>query len=332
MRRLRSQLAAALIGITVLACSSDSTGPSNNTNTGNNNGNTGNNNGNTTGTRMTATVDGQAWTASTATGGVTALQFSPKSGGYIILGTQLTSTGALGGSMSFTINNISGIGTYPLGVDAVSVYGGFAGITSATGGVWTTPISGAAGTITITALTATRIAATFSFTAAPSSGGATGSRVVTSGVFDAPISGNAVLPVLTDSIGGKMSGTLNGTAWNAAIVSAGTSLGYISLSGINDRQTLIFTLPLPTAAGTYQLSNNPGFILKAWDPNAVAPAGARCCWGIVGDIGSVTFTSLTKTRAKGTINATLSPMPGTAASGQLVVANLTFDLGLFHNP
>jgi hypothetical protein len=161
---------------------------------------------------------------------------------------------------------------------------------------------------------------------------ATGTRVVTSGTFDAPISGNAAAQALPDSVGGKFSATLNGTAWNAAIVSAGTSLGYISLSGINDRQTLIFTLPQPTTTGTYQVSNAPGFILKAWDPSAVAPAGARCCWGNVGDVGTITFTSLTKTRARGTLSATLTPQPGTAATGLLVIANATFDVGLFHNP
>jgi uncharacterized protein DUF6252 len=331
MLRLRSLIAPALVGALLAACSGDTTGPSNSNTSGNNNGN--NNGGNSTGTRMTATIDGQSWSAATATGGVVALQFSPRSGGYTIIGTQLSSTGTLTGTITLTVNNISGPGTYPLGVDAVSVYGGFAGITSTPGGTWITPISGAAGTVTITALTATRIAGTFSFNATPSSGGATGTRVVTNGVFDAPFSGSVTIPsTLPDSVGGKMSATLNGTAWNAAIVSAGTSLGYISLSGINDRQTLIFTLPQPAAAGTYQLSNNAGFILKAWDPNAVAPAGARCCWGVVGDIGTITFTSLTKTRAKGTITATLSPQPGTAATGQLVIANLTFDLGLFHNP
>jgi hypothetical protein len=337
MRTLRYPITVALTGIWLLAaCSGDSTGPSNNNNTNNSGNNGGNSGGNTTGTHMRATIDGQSWAAGTTAGSVTALQFSRISGGYLILGVQLLAGGGIGSTITFTLNNISGPGTYPLGVDAVSVYGGFAGITGGTpGGTWTTPLSGAAGTITITALTTTHIAGTFSFTATPAAsgaGGATGTRVVTAGSFDAPFSGNVTIQALPDSVGGKMSATLNGTAWNAGIVSAGTSLGYISISGINDRQTLIFTLPQPAAAGTYQLSNAAGFILKAWDPNAVAPAGARCCWGNLGDVGTITFTSLTKTRAKGTISATLSPQPGTAATGLLVITNLTFDVGLFHNP
>jgi hypothetical protein len=281
---------------------------------------------------MTATIDGQTWSAGTTAGSVTALQVSSRSGSYLILGTEFTG-GGQGSSVSFAINNIIGTGTYPLGVDAVSVHGGFASITSGAGGVWMTPLSGAAGTINITALTTTRIAGTFSFTATGSGGGATGTRTVTNGVFDAPFGTAVTLPsALPDSVGSKITATVAGTAWNAAIVAAGTNLGYLSISGINTQQTLVLTLPQPTTTGTYQLANTPGRILQAWDPNAVAPAGARCCWGILGDTGTMTITSITVTRAKGTFSAVLSPQPGTAARGQLVISNGTFDVGLFHRP
>jgi hypothetical protein len=279
---------------------------------------------------MTATIDGQAWKASSTAGLATALQFSGISGGYILTGAEQTATGAAGTSLVFTINNIAAPGTYPLGTDAVSVFGGFAGVVG-NGATWTTPLTGAAGTITITTLTTTRIAGTFTFTAAASAGSAAGTKTVTNGIFDLPIANTAVVATLPDSVGSKMSASLNGTAWNAAIVSAGTSLGFISITGINSMQTLVFTLPLPAGPGTYQMNNAPG-ILQAWDPNAVKPAGARCCWGIAGDIGSITFTTLTKTRARGTLTATLRPQAGTAASGNLVITNATFDVGLFHNP
>ena len=287
--------------------------------------------GNNNASPMSATIDGQSWKASAMTGAATALQFAPVSGGYILTGFDVTGAGLPGTSLVFTINNISGPGTYPLGTDAVSVYGGFAGVVAANGQQWTTPLTGAAGTITVTALTTTRIAGSFNFSAAASGGGATGTRTVTNGTFDLPILGNAVMPKLPDSVGSKMSVSLNGTPWHAAIVSAGSSNGFITISGINASQTLIFTLPLPAGPGTYQLGNNPG-ILQAWDPNAVAPAGARCCWGVAGDVGTIRFTHLTKTRARGTLTATLSPQPGTAARGQLVISNGTFDVGLFHKP
>lgn len=309
----------------LVACGGGSTGPDD----GNNDGNDGNNNGNPT-SGMSATIDGQSWNANSSAGSVAALQVSPLNGSYIILGI---GSGVVA-SMTFNITFITRPGTYPLGVDAVSVQGGFAGVTggSASGGTWLTPISGAAGTITITTLTTTRIAGTFSFTATASGGGATGSKVVTNGQFDAPISGNAPIAVLTDSMSSKMSASLNGAAWNAGIVSGQTTATHLSLSGINNLQTLIMTIPKPTAAGTYTLSNASGSLLFAWDPNAVAPAGARCCYGILGDVGTLTITSLTTTRIKGSFTATLRAQAGTAATGTMTISGGTFDIGLFHTP
>ncbi len=302
-----------------VACGGGTTGPDDDNDNDGNNGN----NGNPTDV-LSATIDGQAW--SSPAGSATAIQFAPKSGGYIITGI---GTGVVA-SMTFTINFITRAGTYPLGVDGVSVQGGFAGVTG--GGTWLTPISGAAGTITITTLTTTRIAGTFSYSATPSGGGATGTRTVANGQFDLPISGNAPIAVLTDSMGSKMSASLSGQAWNAGIVSGQTTATHLALSGINNLQTLILTIPKPTATGAYQLSNQPGSILMAWDPNAVAPAGPRCCYGILGDVGTLTITSLTTTRIKGTFTASLRPQPGTAASGTMTISSGTFDIGLFHTP
>jgi hypothetical protein len=280
---------------------------------------------------MSATIDGQAWTANTAAGSVTAIQVSPRSGGYLIGGFGTGPASA----MTFNLNYIARTGTYPLGVDAVSVVGGFAGLTGgtgATGGTWTTPISGAAGSVTISTLTPTRIAGTFAFTATASGGGATGSRVVTNGTFDAALLNNSPLAVLTDSMGSSLRVTLNGQPWNAGIVSGQTTMTHLAISGINNLQTLIFTIPKPAGTGTFVLSNNAGSILMAWDPSAVAPAGARCCFGIMGDVGTMTITSLTTTRVRGTLSATLRAQPGTAATGTMVITNGAFDVGLFHTP
>ncbi len=289
----------------------------------NNDGNNGNNNGNPT-TKMTATIDGQAWSAGSS---VTAGQFAPLSGGYLILGT---GSGAVA-SMTFTLNLITRTGTYPLGVDGATVQGGFAGVTAGTGGTWLTAFSGAAGSISITTLTTTRIAGTFSFTA-DGSGAATGTKSITNGEFDAPLSREAPIAVLTDSMGSKISASLNGQAWNGAIVSGQTSTTHLSLSGINSNYTYSMTIPRPAGPGVYGLSNNPGSILWVTDPNAVAPAGAHCCYGIVGDVGTLTITSMTTTRIKGTFSASLRPQPGTAATGTFAVANGSFDIGLYHTP
>jgi len=296
----------------------------------NNNGNNGNNNGNPT-TKLTATIDGQAWSAGASA--ATAAQFAPLTGGYLIIGT---GSGAATG-ITLTLNFITKTGTYPLGVDGATVQGGFAGITGVGGGTWITPFSGAAGTVTITAITTTRIAGTFAFDATGSGGAATGTKSVTNGEFDVPLSKESPIAVLTDSMGSKLGALLNGQFWNAAIVGGQTTVfsggsAYLSLSGINSNYALTMTIPKPSGAGTYQLSNNSGSILWATDPNAVAPAGAHCCYGILGDVGTITITSMTTTRIKGTFSALLRPQPGTAATGTLNITSGNFDVGLYHSP
>lgn len=278
--------------------------------------------------QMNATINGQAF-AVTGTAAVFAAQLDANSGAYLLSGIETASTFR---AITFTLSGISGPGTYPLGVDGVSVAGGIGSVSVNASNVWNTGLTGASGTITITSLTTTRIAGTFAFSANAASGGATGSQSVTNGSFDAGFGKTVVIKALADSIGSKMSATLGGQFWNGAIVSGQTSSSFFSISGINDRQTVIITFPMPSGTGTFQLSNASGSILQAWDPKSVKPAGARCCWGVAGDVGTITITSLTKTRAKGTFSATLSPQPGTAATGQLIIAGGTFDIGLFHTP
>jgi hypothetical protein len=45
-------------------------------------------------------------------------------------------------------------------------------------------------------------------------------------------------------------------------------------------------------------------------------------------VGSVTITSLSADRVKGTFSATLQPVPGKPATTPLTVASGTFDVGL----
>src|SRR5689334_4353424 len=154
-------------------------------------------------TKMTATIDGKAWNGSI---GASAIQVDPVGGRYIVTGFEVGTSS----SVVLTFGDIPGPGTYPLGVDNVTVAGGFAGVTNLNGQTWLTPFSGAAGTITITSLTTKRVAGTFSFTASSPSGGATGSRAVTTGVFDVPFNKDATIRALPDSVGSKMSATVNG--------------------------------------------------------------------------------------------------------------------------
>lgn len=130
---------------------------------------------------LTATVDGVAWTASAQS--VSTAAIAAGAGVYSILVSQTADANAL--NLSMTLYHVTAPGTYPLGVD--STMSGGIGVVSNLDAGWATPLSGSAGSITITTLTSTRMAGTFAFTANAASGSATGTRVVTGGSFDLPV-------------------------------------------------------------------------------------------------------------------------------------------------
>ena len=103
----------------------------------------------------------------------------------------ITIQGTWNNSTTITLNlfNIDEPGTYPLGVTSANV-GGIGVVSNTTGRAWSTPGSGAAGTVTLTTYTASRIAGTFSFNAEPLTGAATGTKVVTGGAFDLILASN----------------------------------------------------------------------------------------------------------------------------------------------
>jgi hypothetical protein len=279
---------------------------------------------------MTATVDGQPWKSDTIGGALNIVVVGPNA--LYILGGTNAGSAANYTSLGMTFGPIDSVGTYPLGVDGISIFGGGGTVSNNSGGIWATPLSGAAGTITITSITATRMAGTFSYTAAALQGGATGTRVVTNGDFDAPIAGSSgTLPLAPDSLGGYFSASLNGTAWNAGISSSSRNgnLGLLTFGAINTTSFLQIVLPLPAGPGSYALDNQPGHELLVM---AGSGAGAVCCWGVVGDTGTMVLSTLTATRAAGTFTATLTPQPATAASGTLTITNGRFNVGLFHTP
>lgn len=142
-----------------LACGKSSTGPR--TNSGNG--------------AFSAKIDGTQWNsvAAQAAGG--------SDGVFTLVGADASGT-----AMSLTLQRVGATGTYPLGVGGL-VPGGLATI-SANSKAWSTPLSGAAGSVTVTAISATHITGTFSYDATPFLSGSTGNRAVTSGTFDLPVS------------------------------------------------------------------------------------------------------------------------------------------------
>jgi hypothetical protein len=57
-------------------------------------------------------------------------------------------------------------------------------------------------------------------------------------------------------------------------------------------------------------------------------ATAHCCWGLTAsDVGTVTITSVTATRLRGTFSATLQPQAGSSQTQPLTITGGTFDVG-----
>jgi hypothetical protein len=234
-------------------------------------------------------------------------------GVIIIQGTQANTE-----SITLTLYNIDEPGTYPLGVTGAN-FGGTGVISTTTGRSWSTPPSGAAGTVTLTTLNATRIAGTFAFNATPLGGGATGTRVVTDGAFDLLLAANGNFGTLPDNQGSRMSGTVAGSPWTAATAFMTLTGGSLVVNASNDAYIIGVIKASFSGPGTYNVGLNPG------DANVSAvalPAGGQT-WA--GGTGTFTVSSLTATRLRGTLTATL---PGVGGGPSLSISNMEFDIGV----
>ncbi len=268
---------------------------------------------------MTAVLDGQSWTA-----GPTERTASVGNFGLIqIQGNQNGTT------ILMQLYNVDSVGTYSLGVSGTNV-GGYGQVTDLVPRGWATPLSGAAGSITITTLTTTRIAGTFTFTADSLLGNATGSRAVTQGSFDLLLgfSGSTTWP-LPDEYGSAFSGTIGGAAWNSA-TTVMTLLNTTLVIGANNTgYSISIGLTSFNGAGSYTVGSQPGEVVVVLQGPAANPTGPlNCCWGgALGNTGTLTITSLTATRIAGNLTATLVATPGTTAVGTISL-DTDFDIGI----
>jgi hypothetical protein len=271
---------------------------------------------------FTARVDGQAWASAANLTNVTAIQ----SGTYSISGSVLS--GSTSRNITLNLMNIPGPGTYPLGTGA-GVSGGSAIYADNVGG-WGTPLSGEAGTITITTLSATRIAGTFSFTADASAGGASGTRAVTNGTFDLGINSGTTTPVPEKSRM-VLTATIGGQSWNAAtMVSTGTPSTILVFGGSNTRHSINIALSNIPGPGTYAIGGGVLSSVQVGAPPGQPVSGPLCCWNgsFAGSTGSVTISTITATRMTGTFSFVLRPGGAGAATAPLTVANGSFNVGL----
>ena len=269
------------------------------------------NNGNGAG-NFAATIDGAAWT------GANASAIAAAGGIFVLTGVQNGS----GTALSMTLYSIGAPGTYPLGVGP-AVPGGIAVIASGASS-WSTPLSGAAGSVTVTAVSSSRIAGTFSFTAPPVLGQTAATRAVTQGRFDLAVTGPPTL-VVPENAGSKVNGTLAGTAFNAATVATVTSpqSGTFTFAGSNTGYTLNVILSAYTGVGTYTLGTGAARTVSVTRPQAPIAS-----WGgsNATTTGTLIVTSATSARVKGTISATLQPSPG--FTGAPVIVSVAFDIGV----
>ncbi len=263
-------------------------------------------------TNFTARVDGVDWNAEFP---VTAINGA--AGLFSISALRVSGSNAF--TLIFTLNNITGPGTYPLGI-GVFGFGGTALISQVGTDGWSTPLSGVAGEFVITTLSATQMVGTFQFVATPLLGGGGANKTVTQGVFDIPVSGTGGLVSATGNQGSSLTGNIGGTFVGANVLGTLNS-AQLTITAQNLVRNISIGLANMTGPGTYTLSaTTPVRTIQVGDG-----VGAAWTSATAGGSGSVIVTSVTATRIMGTFTATVIGVAG-GASGPLSVSG-TFNVG-----
>lgn len=158
--RLSSKLLLLGSLATLVACGDDDDDPLNPNNRG----------------TMTATIDGQSFSGSAATG-------ASYSGNVLGFGA-VQASGNNSTLVVFVLNNVTGPGTYSLAAAA----NGIVTVTETSGTTtrsWNSSLTGGTGQVVITQLSGGRAVGTFTFSApAATQSGATGTKVATNGQFN----------------------------------------------------------------------------------------------------------------------------------------------------
>src|SRR5690606_18695757 len=210
------------------------------------------------GSGFSAEIDGRNWESDSKSA---LAQTNAGLPGYVSISGVQSSGGQAMSTLNITLYNVSGTGSYDLGV-GLSIIGGMAmlGESSSAGAqtsAWITPMNGRAGKLEITSLEGGRIAGTFRFTLEPGAGNAsTGERTVTEGRIDLPL--NGTLAPLAANTGSMITAKLNGEPFKAAtVVNVLLNIGNepsMHLGATNNEHGLVFILKGVTEPGTYPLS------------------------------------------------------------------------------
>jgi hypothetical protein len=274
------------------------------------------------GAGMTARINGTSWSATQVQVNIVTPQVP---GSIVITGIKVSGTST--SSIILSLGFIGAPGTYPLGVNNLSSAGGGGQLletSPATVQNRATPLSGAAGEVTISSLTATKMTGTFQFVAEPILGSAfNGNKTITNGSFDIDLPANFT-SVPAANHGSAVSADLGGTQFNGATVVGLGSAGSFSFGGTTDSLglNLVTVTPL-TTTGTYPILTG----IKV----SVADLKKNHNWGgVSGDAGSVTVSSLADGRVVGSFSGTLHSLGG--ATADLVVTNGSFDVRIDASP
>lgn len=258
-------------------------------------------------TNMSAEVDGESWSglgnAARAAGGI-----------YTITGVDGTD------GISIQLFNISGPGTYALGMNTTG-FGGTA-IFSTTGAGWGTPLTGLAGSVTITTLTDTRIAGTFAYEATPLNGSAAGTKQVTDGEFDMLMQTAGAWTPPDPWDGSRLNGRVGTDTVIGATMAVVLNSDDLLFTGHNMTHVMALTVQDLTAIGPFsfhdtapirrvQLTDINGSLIYLTDSTSA---------------GNITVTSMNANRIAGTYTATLKRL---GAAGTITVSG-SFDVGIPH--
>lgn len=260
--------------------------------------------------RFEAVVNGVRWTALTARG--SSLPF----GGFNISGDNIFSLDPL--NLSLNLSNVVGPGTYLLGVDESMFSGGTGTVRRIGGGMWLTPYSGDAGTVTLTTVTPTHLAGTFSFTA-KSTAGFGPDRVVSQGAFNLPLSNLHNVTISPDNEGLSVTGSIGGRPFTAG---RWYTLGYNATRGLvlsvsDTTYRLDMDIADALTVGTYALGSGTArtFTVSELTPSPRFWGGASSA-----STGTVTISSVSDKRVTGSFAATLPPTSANPAVAPLAIS------------
>lgn len=270
---------------------------------------------------LSARINGASWTAAPST--VVTATSTPALPGSLAM--QGSTFGAPARVLQLFLVRIPGVGTYPLGMNTVTGTGGIANVIEG-GQSWSTPLSGAAGTVTISSLTDTRVRGSFSFQATPIIG--SGAAVtVTDGQFDVVRSASYVTPT-ADQMGSVATASIDGAHWNAATVAVAGASGTYAISASNTGVTTAYQVTITVGPITAPGSGPLSATVPVRRITVQRLADGAIWGGTAGDQGTITITSLSAARLVGSFSATLAPVPASASRPALAIDGGTFDVRL----